>query len=106
MLRYAEKDVRSDEGMVIRRSATVVASATSDRAIRFAVTHAGPELPLTYSSRSRHEAHLDGRVVGSIRLVGWAGRRVEADLPETLPVEVRPPASFMPLRSWNLRAHN
>jgi hypothetical protein len=94
-------------GFVIARSGQQLASLHSPggRSTEVLVEHDGPTLRLVAAKSTRFDASIDGSGAGDISLVGWAGRRVEADLPQDLPVEVRLLATFHALRSWNLRAH-
>ncbi|MEZ5227831.1 MAG: hypothetical protein R2710_14495 [Acidimicrobiales bacterium] len=56
--------------------------------------------------RRQFVAESDGRQVGTVDLVGVAGRRIEADLPTDLPIEVRLLISFMAIGAWNRAANS
>ena len=96
----------SRERVEVRRDGQPLASATcpDGRTAEFAIEHDGPTLTLTRAKGKRYDASIDGVPVGGLALVGFAGRRAEVDLPESLPIEVRLLASFVALRTWNRQA--
>lgn len=99
-------DSTADHFVITRGDRQIASLRTpGGRSTEVLVEHDGPTLRLVSAKSTRFDASIDGDPVGAISLVGWAGRRVEADLPEQLPVEVRLLATFHALRSWNLRAH-
>ncbi len=73
---------------------------------RYEVEGAGSSFVLQVVHRRRWDALVGGDVIGSVRLVGWAGRRIEADLHSSLPLGVRLLAAFVAIRAWNIQAHD
>ncbi|MEZ5378395.1 MAG: hypothetical protein R2733_17970 [Acidimicrobiales bacterium] len=87
------------------RAGSVVAQGAMERT-EHRTTWDGPEIVSRRKGRRQFVAESDGRQVGTVDLVGVAGRRIEADLPTDLPIEVRLLISFMAIGAWNRAANS